>query len=165
MVDRQSIAKSQRTRAFFYCLWAVLLGSITISQARAADDLKLRPGISLTQDIDNGFPITATNLEDCKVATTTPTLLFFGASGDLNTNRQAKRFVYLYKKIAPKALKYIVVDIDHPANEDAKSLIKTHYHGYIPAEVLLDKSGKVVWNHDGEIEFNLLKAQVDKVVE
>jgi hypothetical protein len=141
---------------------------ITISfgrQALAADDLKLRAGVSFTQDLDSGFPIIGSNMDDCKISDTTPTFLFFGASGDLNTNRQAKRVVDLYKKVSSHSMKYIIVDVDHPSSEEAKSLIKTYYHGYIPSEVILDKRGKQAWSHDGEIDFATIKTQVDKCID
>jgi len=145
---------------------SAVLASIAIGQhALGADDLKLRANVSFTQDLDNGFPITGTEMDDCKVSTTTPTFIFFGASGDLNTNRQAKRLVDLYKKISTRSIKYIVIDVDHPPNDDAKSLIKSYYHGYIPSEVLLDKSGKQAWSHDGEADFAAVKNQVEKYVD
>jgi hypothetical protein len=124
--------------------------------------LKLRPGVSFTQDIENGFPIEGTNLDDCKISTTVPTLVFFGASGDLNTNRQAKRLVDLYKKTSPRAVKFVVIDVDHPVNDDAKALVKNDYKGFIPSQVIFDKHGKNVWSHDGELESNLVKSQLDK---
>jgi len=132
--------------------------------APAAEDLKLRPGVSFTQDLDSGFPIVGKDMDDCKIPPGSAAIIFFGASGDLNTNRQAKRFVDLYRKINSKNLKYVVIDVDHPANDDAKALVKTYYRGYIPSEVLIDKSGKVAWNHDGECELSVVKSQVDKVV-
>jgi len=146
-------------------LLSISAALLSASAAISADDLKLRPGVSLTQDIDSGFPITGTNLDDVKIQQGTPTIIFFGASGDLNTNRQAKRFVALYKKVAAQKMKFLVIDIDHPANEDAKSLIKSHYKGYIPLEVVLDKTGKKIWSHDGELELNQLKVQVDKALD
>jgi len=137
--------------------------TLSITAGLAADDLKLRFGVSFTQDLDNGFPIVGTNMDDCKIQPGLACIIFFGASGDLNTNRQAKRLVDLYRKINAKELKFIVVDVDHAPNDDAKNLVRTYYKGYIPSEVLLDKKGKVVWNHDGEVELSVIKSQVDKV--
>jgi hypothetical protein len=133
-------------------------------QAWAAEDLKLRSGVSFTQDLDTGFPIVGKDMDDCKIPSGSAAIIFFGASGDLNTNRQAKRFVDLYRKVNAKDLKYVVIDVDHASNDDAKNLVKTYYRGYIPSEVLLDKTGKVAWNHDGECELSVVKSQVDKVV-
>lgn len=147
--------------AFCSALCAITYGAAV---APAAEDLKLRPGVSFTQDLDTGFPIVGKDMDDCKIPSGSAVLMFFGASGDLNTNRQAKRFVDLYRKINSKDLKYIVIDVDHAPNDDAKNLIKTYYRGYIPSEVLLDKSGKIVWNHDGECELSVVKSAVDKVI-
>lgn len=82
----------------------------------------------------------------------------------MNTNRQAKRLVELYKKLPDKSVKFIVIDVDKAPNADGKHLVATYYKGYIPGQVLFDKNGKQVWNHDGEIELNLVKAQVDKLL-
>ncbi len=158
--------KNRRGTASLSAAGAVLVVSVTLlfgtSNAIAAEDLKVRAGISFTQDIESGFPIEGTNLDDCKLSTTTPTLVFFGASGDLNTNRQSKRLVDLYKKVSPRTVKFVVIDVDHPPNDDAKNLIKNYYHGFIPSQVIFDKHGKNFWSHDGEVETALVKSQVDK---
>jgi len=143
---------------------AVLLLVNATLAAGAAEDLKLRPGVSFTQDIDNGFPIVATDMDDTKIEAGKPALLFFGASGDLNTNRQAKRLVDLYRKGNAKEVKFIVIDVDHATADDAKKLIKTYYQGYIPCQVILDKSGKKAWSQIGEVEQNVVKAQLGKVL-
>src|SRR5271168_1119812 len=100
--------------------------TFSITAAPAAEDLKLRPGVSFTQDLDNGFPIVGKDMDDCKISPGSAAIIFFGASGDLNTNRQAKRFVDLYRKINAKDLKYVVIDVDHAPNDDAKNLVKTY---------------------------------------
>ena len=146
---------------FLWCF--VLVGWLAPQQVvKAAEELKLKPGISFTQDLDTGFPIAAMNMDDCRISSTSPTLLFFGASGDLNTNRQAKRIVDLYKKLPVHSVKFVLIDVDHPPNDDARSLIKSYYHGYIPAQALFNKQAKLTWNHDGEIELSIIKTQVDK---
>jgi hypothetical protein len=134
----------------------------------AAEDLKLRAGISFTQDIDSGFPIVATNIDDAQLAPGIPTLIFFGAACDLNTNRQAKRLVDIYHKTPKGEVKFIVIDVDHPGNDDARKLIKTYYNppgktGYIPFEVILDKNGKAAWSQIGEVEISVVKGQLDKL--
>lgn len=115
------------------------------------------------QDTDNGFPIVGDKMDDANLEQAKPTLIFFGAAGDLNTNRQAKRLVDLYKKIQDK-VKVIVIDVDHPANANALKLIKSYYKGYIPLNVVLDKDGKLSTSHSGEIDTGDLKSKVDRVL-
>ena len=131
----------------------------------AAEDLKLRPGISFSQDIDNGFPIVADKMDDVTVDHSRPTLIFFGASGDLNTNRQAKRVVDIYKKNRSTHIKFVIVDVDHATTPECKDLLKVWYRGYIPAEILLDKDGKKVWSQIGETDNRVIQTQIDKVLE
>lgn len=156
---------NDRNLNFSYCLSLALVAIFIFggSASFGADNLKLKNGISFVQDTDNGFPIIGDNMEDVQIATTKGTLIFFGAAGDLNTNRQAKRVVDLYKKFQDK-IKVIVVDVDHPANADAVKLIKTYYKGYIPTTVVLDKTGRVSASHSGEVEANELKSQIERVL-
>lgn len=130
----------------------------------AADQLKLRDGISFVQDTDSGFPILGERMEDVTVESGRPAVLFFGASGDLNTNRQAKRLVDAYNKYGGKAIKFIVIDVDHPVNAEATKLVKTYYKGYIPFEVIIAKSGSVAWSKTGEVDGAELKAEIEKVL-
>ena len=131
--------------------------------AIAAEDLQLRAGVSFGQDIDNGFPIVGKKMEDVALEQGRAALIFFGAAGDLNTNRQAKRVVELYRKELESGLKFIIVDVDHPTSEDCKKLIRAHYKGYIPCQVLIDKNGKVIWSQIGEVEVSVLKKQINKL--
>jgi hypothetical protein len=145
-------------------LLAVLTLAVLASQSMAADDLKLKKGISFNDDSDAGFPIDGTRMNDMQLDPTKVTFIFYGASGDLNTNRQAKRLVDLYKQSSGKAVKFILIDVDHPVNAQATALIKNHYAGYIPFEVILDKNSKVLWSHNGEVESGVLNQQLDRAL-
>jgi hypothetical protein len=134
------------------------------TQAQAADELKLKKGISFVQDTDSGFPIEADKFDDCQLEQGKATVVFFGASGDLNTNRQAKRVVDLYRQSSNKPVKFILIDVDHAQNDQARSLIKNHYKGYIPFEVILNKSGTVGWSSIGEVETSTLNQQLEKAL-
>jgi hypothetical protein len=134
------------------------------SSAQAAEALQLRPGVVFNQDTDNGFPITGTHLADSKIEKGKPALIFFGAAGDLNTNRQAKRIVEIYNKMPSKTLKFILVDVDHPLNQESKALIKTFYKGYIPCEILIGHNGKESWSQTGEVQTNLLRRKIDALI-
>lgn len=151
---------------FFSSLVASLIAIVSfLPGASAAENLKLRDGISYVHDLDKAFPILADKLDDVRVEAGKPCFIFFGAAGDLNTNRQSKRVVDLYKKYKNRQLKFVVMDVDNPGSAEAKQLIKNYYQGYIPGEVVLDKQGKTVWNHVGEADSEVLFTQVEKVIE
>jgi hypothetical protein len=132
---------------------ALLLTAIIapMATADAAENLSLRKGVSFNDDKDTGFPILAEKIDDATVSSGKPNFIFFGAAGDLNTNRQAKRLVGIYNKFKTKNIKFIVIDVDHAANNQATELIKKHYKGYIPCQVLLDSSGTSAWTKSGEV--------------
>lgn len=132
--------------------------------ALAAENLTLRKGVSFTEDKDNGFPIIADKMDDATIDSGKPTLIFFGASGDLNTNRQAKRLVGLYNKFKAKNLKFILIDVDHASNAKATDLLKKHYKGYIPCQVLLDETGNSIWSKSGEVQEGDVAKQIETVV-
>lgn len=142
---------------------ALLLLSI-MPAVNAADNLRMRDGVSFVHDLDKSFPLVGDKLDDVDISTAHPTVVFFGAAGDLNTNRQAKIIVDLYKKYKTNNVKFIVIDVDHPVSPSAKALIKAHYQGYIPGEVVFDKSGKKQWNHTGEIDKSTMATQIDKLL-
>jgi hypothetical protein len=133
-----------------------------LQPAFAAEDLTLRKGISFDQDTDTQFPIICKKTEDTAIEAGKPTMIFFGAAGDLNTNRQAKKVVSLYQKFRSKKLKFIVVDVDHPANDNAKTLIKKFYKGYIPCQTILDKNGNMSWRSDGEVSEKQVSSKLDE---
>ncbi len=129
----------------------------------AAENLRLREGLSYVHDLDKGFPIIADKMDDVKLDGGRPVLIFFGAAGDLNTNRQAKRVVDMYRKYKDQ-LKFLVVDVDHGTSPELKQLLKNYYQGYIPQEVLIDKDGKTFWTHIGEVDSGSLSNQIDKML-
>ncbi|MBX9771141.1 MAG: hypothetical protein K2X29_07205 [Candidatus Obscuribacterales bacterium] len=137
------------------------LALIPILPAYAAEDLRLRDGISYYQDTDTGFPILANKIDDTAPEAGQPTFIFFAASGDLNSNRQAKRVVDLYKHCKENKIKFVIIDVDHAKTESAKQLLKNFYQGYIPQEVLLDKNGQKVWSANGEVDSKTLENKIE----
>lgn len=124
----------------------------------------MRDGISFTHDLDQGFPLLGEKMEDSQLSATHPTLLFFGAAGDLNTNRQSKRIVELYKKYKVQQVKFVVIDVDHPATPESKALLKKYYQGYIPSQIVFDKQSSNKWSHSGESEVSAISSQLDKLL-
>ena len=116
--------------------------------AGGATDLSLAPDLSFTDDSSSNFPIRGSNLTDGKIASDRPTAVFFGTSHCWNTNREAERFVALYRKHKDEA-RFVVVDLSRPSSEQ-KTLVARLYRGFIPTLAFLDRGGKVVYNRAGE---------------
>jgi hypothetical protein len=140
------------------CLLFVMLA---MSAVQAAEDLRLRDGISFYQDIDVGFPIMADKMDDLKSDPGKPTFIFFGASGDLNTSRQARRVVDLYRRNKATGIKFLIVDVDQSSNAATKELLKKHYTGYVPFQIILSAEGKQTWSQIGEVDMRILQDKLD----
>src|SRR5689334_1398880 len=65
-------------------LLLALLAGLCVPTVLAAENLHMRPGISFAHDLDQGFPIMGDKMDDVQIASGKPTVLFFGAAGDLN---------------------------------------------------------------------------------
>jgi hypothetical protein len=113
-----------------------------------ASNLTLAPGLSFTDDSSSAFPIRGSNLTDGRIASDRPTAIFFGTSHCWNTNREAERFVALYRKHRDDA-RFLVVDLENPSAEQ-RALVSRFSTGYIPTLAFLDQKGKVVYNRAGE---------------
>jgi hypothetical protein len=113
-----------------------------------ASNLSLTAGLSFTDDSSSAFPIRGENLADGRIASDRPTAMFFGTSHCWNTNREAERFVALYRKHRNDA-RFLVVDLENPSAEQQK-LAARFYRGAIPTLAFLDRTGKVVYNRAGE---------------
>lgn len=113
-----------------------------------AVNLTLAPDLSFTDDSSANFPIRGEHLDDGAVASDRPTAIFLGTSHCWNTNREAERFVELYKRHGDEG-RFLVVDLDHPAPAQ-RALIARFSTGYIPTLAFLDRNGKTVFKRSGE---------------
>ena len=138
--------------------------SILCQRAPGAEALRLREGISFVQDTDNGFPIVAEEFDDALLEAGVPAFIFFGASADINTNRQAKRVIDLYNRFSKAKLKFILIDVDHPSKRGGVALVKKYYRGYIPFEVIINAKGEEEWSQIGEVESPVLHKRLEQVL-
>ena len=113
-----------------------------------AVNLSLAPGLSFTDDSSSAFPIRGENLADGRIASDRPTAIFFGTAHCWNTNREAERFVALYRAHSAVA-RFLVVDVAKPSRSQ-KALLARFYRGFIPTLAFLDRKGGVVYNEAGE---------------
>ncbi len=126
--------------------------------------MRLLEGISFVQDVDNGFPIVAEKFDDDTIDAGTQAFIFFGASADINTNRQAKRVIDLYNHFYKEDLKFILIDVDHPSKRGGIALMKRYYRGYIPFEIIINGRGEEEWSQIGEVESPLLRRRLERVL-
>ncbi|HEX9147780.1 MAG TPA: hypothetical protein VF958_01340, partial [Thermoanaerobaculia bacterium] len=68
------------------------------SNPDGASNLFLAPDLSFTDDSSANFPIRGENVSDGGIASDRPTVIFFGTAHCWNTNREAERYVALYRK-------------------------------------------------------------------
>ena len=113
-----------------------------------ATNLTLAPDLSFTDDSSSNFPIRGENISDGRIASDRPTAIFFGTSHCWNTNREAERFVDLYRRHAGEA-RFLIVDLEHPSS-DQRALVSRFFEGYIPHVTFLDRRGQTVYNRAGE---------------
>ncbi len=143
----------------FYFLPLVLLLSLA---AFAGDNLKLNPKLDYGSDSQDGPLITGDNLEQGFVAGEPAYVILYG-EGCYNSKRQARRTVALYEKYKDK-VQFIVIDLDHPLPAAQQEIEKKYYRGYIPHVVVLDASGKPLYNSSGEVEEKVISDLLDKAV-
>jgi hypothetical protein len=125
---------------------AVVLGAH--AHADAAENLRLAPGLSFTDDSSARFPIEGDALGDATVGAGRATIAFFGAAHCWNTNREAERVVALYAKLRERA-RFVVVDVEHPS-EAQRALLTRYYQGAIPTVVVFAPDGTVLYARAGE---------------
>jgi hypothetical protein len=127
----------------------IVLSALFHTQAAlAADNLRLAPGLSFTDDSSSTFPIEGDHLEDGVVTRGRAAIAFFGASHCWNTNREAERLVALYPRFRER-ISFVIVDVNHPSHAQ-RPLLAAHYHSAIPTLVVFAPSGAVLYERAGE---------------
>lgn len=132
-------------RPAFAASMAILLAG---RLALAADDLRLAPGLSFTDDASSRFPIEGDHMDDATIGAGRATVVFFGAPHCWNTNREAERLVAVYPGFRDR-VRFVVVDVGQPSAAQ-RPLMRTHYHDSIPTVVIFDPAGTVLYAEAGE---------------
>jgi hypothetical protein len=121
---------------------------LALARAQAADDLRLAPQLSFTDDSSSAFPIDGNHLDDAAIGKDRGAVLFFGASHCFNTNREAERLVAVYPRFRDR-LSFVVVDVGNPSDAQ-RPLLAKYYRGSIPTVVVLSRSGALLHADAGE---------------
>ncbi|MGH9315723.1 MAG: hypothetical protein ACRD1P_01250 [Thermoanaerobaculia bacterium] len=128
--------------------WLVPALAVAPPGPGGATNLALAAGLSFTDDSSGNFPIRGEDLRDGRIASDRATAIFFGTSHCWNTNREAERFVALYRKVR-EAARFLIVDLNDPSPEQ-KALVARFYRGAIPTLAFLDRRGNAVYDEAGE---------------
>jgi thioredoxin-like negative regulator of GroEL len=68
--------------------------------------------------------------------------------------------VNLYENYKDR-VNFVVVDLDRKRSPAQQRLVKQYYQGYIPHVVVLDKSGKPLYNSSGEVDESSISSLLD----
>jgi hypothetical protein len=145
-------------------LTVFLVGLIALASPhmRAADHLELNPKLDYNSDSLDGPLITGNHLGE-GVALGKPNYVIIYAENCFNSKRQARRTVELYAKYRD-IINFVIVDLDLERSAAQEPLIRSYYRGVIPQVVVLDHSGKVVYNEAGEASSERMSGIFDRLL-
>ena len=128
----------------------------------AGENLKLNPHMDYSSDSMDGPHITGDRMADGAVAGIPNYVLIYG-EGCYNSKRQSRRTVELYGKYRGR-VNFVIIDLDKGATAEQSELVKKYYQGSIPHVVILDKSGKSVYDAAGEVSEGEISEVLDKAL-
>jgi hypothetical protein len=141
-------------------LFMVLL--IAVSTSKAGENLKINPKLDYSSDSIDGPLITGDHMDAGAAQDRVNYVLMYG-EGCYNSKRQARRTVALYEKYRGR-VNFVIVDLDKPTSSSQSELVKDHYTGSIPHVLVLDKTGKAVYDTAGEVSEAEIGSVLDKAL-
>jgi len=129
----------------------------------AQGQLKLNPHLDYSSDSVDGPLITGNDTETGVVAGKPNYVMIYG-EGCFNSKRQARRTVALSERYADK-VNFVIIDLDKPQSPAQLKLVQTYYGGSIPDLVVLDSSGKPVYDQAGEQSEEVLSHILDTALQ
>ena len=133
-----------------------------VSSSKAGENLKINPKLDYTSDSNDGPLITGDHMDAGAAADRVNYVLIYG-EGCYNSKRQARRTVALYEKYRGR-VNFVIVDLDKPLSSAQSELVKSHYTGSIPHVLVLDKTGKAVYDTAGEVSEQEIGDVLDKAL-
>jgi hypothetical protein len=145
-----------KTKLIFLTVMVTLTLVISV---HAGDNLRLNPRLDYSSDSEDGPLITGDHMDEGAVSGK-PTYVIIYGEACFNSKRQARRTVNLYEKYKDR-VNFVVVDLDRKRSPAQQRLVKQYYQGYIPHVVVLDKSGKPLYNSSGEVDESSISSLLD----
>jgi hypothetical protein len=137
--------------------WVILCGL-----GVAADNLKLNPKLDYTSDHHDGQLITGDHM-DAGFVPGKPAYVIIYGEGCFNSKRQARRTVELYGKYQDR-VQFVIIDLDRKVSHSQAELRNKYFAGSIPHVVVLDPSGKPLYNSAGEVDSSVITGIIDKAL-
>jgi hypothetical protein len=120
-----------------------------VSPSNAGENLKINPKLDYSSDSNDGPLITGDHMDSGAAVDQVNYVLMYG-EGCYNSKRQARRTVALYEKYRGR-VNFVIIDLDQPLPPAQSKLVKDHYQGSIPHVVILNKTGKALYDAAGEV--------------
>jgi hypothetical protein len=140
------------------------IGLLTlVAGAHAGENLRLNSHLDYSSDSQDGPLIAGDHMDEGAVQGKPNYVIIYG-EGCFNSKRQARRTVSLYQKYKDR-VNFVVVDLDQRRSPAQQQLVKQYYQGYIPHVVVLDKSGKAVYNSSGEVDESSLSSLLNRALQ
>lgn len=146
-------------------LCVLFAGALVMVAALLAQgqQLKLNPHLDYNSDSVDG-PLITGNDTQTGVVIGKPNYVMIYGEGCFNSKRQARRTVALSQRYQDK-VNFIIIDLDKPQSPAQLKLVQRYYEGSIPDLVVLDGSGRAVYNQAGEQTEEVLSKVFDRALE
>jgi hypothetical protein len=139
---------------------ALVFTTVLLGQA---PELRLNPHLDYNSDSVDGPLITGNDTQDGVIAGKPNYVMIYG-EGCFNSKRQARRTVALSRHYGEK-VNFVIIDLDKPQSPEQLQLVQRYYQGSIPDLVVLDSSGKAVYNQAGEQSEEVLRHILDAALQ
>ena len=133
-----------------------------VAPAFGGDNLKLNPNLDYTSDSQDGPLITGDHMEAGAIQGKPSYVLIYGEAC-YNSKRQARRTVDLYHRYKGR-VQFVLIDLNQYMSRAQQDLRKKYYQGSIPHVVVLDSSGKALYNAAGEVDETVISGFLDKTL-
>jgi hypothetical protein len=152
-----------RLRAAARAAVAAIAIVVQAGAARAAENLKLKPGLDFMKNAWQGPVIEGDKMWD-GVEKGKPNFIFMYAEFCYDAKRQAERTVEMYHDYGDR-VHFVVIDLSRPIPKLTQMpLVKKYFGGVFPHTTILDKNGKVLLDYTGEAEDSILMGWLNAAV-
>lgn len=142
---------------------AAILALALASPLNAASNLVLNPHLDYKKNNHQGPLITGDNMLD-SIKPGVPNYIVFYAEYCYNAKRQARTTVEIYHEYH-KRVHFVVIDFEYGWSAEQNKLVWKYFAGKIPQLVILDATGKPVFNYIGQTPPDIVRKWLDAAIE